>query len=102
MTERPRPCGVRRTHQNAVRNTNAQRNTDAPLYEKKPFVPLGGSISNRPAVRGAQTPPNASTISTTPSPSTSDPSPIATFLKGGSGVGGEKDKGETGHLGGCV
>jgi hypothetical protein len=69
VTERPRPCGVRRTHQNAVRNTNAQRNTDAPLYEKK--SPLSHSedrsfpSTRRP--RGTNSP-SADAISTTPSP----------------------------------
>ena len=58
-TRRLRPCSKSSTQhtKNAVRNTNAQRNTDAPLYEKKPFVPLGGiDLSVSKPSRGAQTP----------------------------------------------
>jgi len=58
-TRRLRPCSKSSTQhtKDAVRNTNAQRNTDAPLYEKKPFVPLGGiDLSVSKPSRGAQTP----------------------------------------------
>lgn len=43
MTRRLRPCSKKEFDatqpKHAVRNTNAQCNTDAPLFEKKPFVP---------------------------------------------------------------